>query len=416
MENMKLKCALDSLLQEAVASLSKAVRIPSVTGHENAAQRFVESILKESGLRVDVWRPTKRQLEKVPHHSECNLENLGERLNLVGTLPGAGGGRSLILNGHIDTVDAFDTDAWRDDPWSGNICDGKLYGRGACDMKGGLFAAIYALRAVRQAGIPLRGDVILESVIGEENGGAGTLACWERGYAADAAVVMEPTRGRIVFKQSGLLYYRLTLKGKAAHASVCDEGVDAIAKAAWLHGRLMEWTARRNRIPDVDFADYPMKAPHIWGKLSAGEWISSVPETAAAEGRFGCLPEEDVTAGRKALETALCEICPEDGWLKEHPPVLEWTGVAWPSYEVPRDHPFVALASESCRKVGMDGGLMAIPYASDAKILYLYQNIPTVLFGPGDIRQAHFPDEFVPLDEFKNVMAAIAGMIVDWCS
>jgi acetylornithine deacetylase len=173
---------------------------------------------------------------------------------------------------------------------------------------------------------------------------------------------------------------------------------------------------RRNQVPDKDFPDYPVRAPHVWGKLAAGEWASSVPETAVVEGRFGCLPEEDMDAGHKALENELFSLCQEDEWLKAHPPVLEWTGVAWPSYEVPREHPFIAAALESCREAGTDARLEGVPYGSDAKILYLYQGIPTILFGPGNIKQAHFPDEFVPLGEYKSVMAAIARMIVHWCS
>jgi acetylornithine deacetylase len=416
MAQKKLTDVAQGLYEEAVESLQKAVQIEIVTGNENQVQGFVEELLNAEGLKTHVWQPTKKELEKFPCHRGVNLENLGTRKNVVGVLPGSGGGRSLILNGHVDTVSAFDPVAWTEDPWSGKIQDGKLYGRGACDMKSGLMAAIYAIKAVRKAGLPLRGDVIVESVIGEENGGAGTLACMERGYKADAAVIMEPTRNIVIFKQCGVLYYKLTLKGKPAHASASYEGVDVIAKAGWLHRQLMDWTLERTNFQDDDFEGYPVKAPHVWGKLTAGEWGSSVPETAVVEGRFGCLLKEDEVGGQKVLADKIGELCRQDEWLREHPPLIEWSGIVWPSYELPRDDAFIGTVLKSCGEAGLTTKLGGVPYGTDAKFLYPVQGISTVVFGPGNIKQAHFPNEFVSLAQYKEAIAAIAHIIADWCA
>src|SRR5690606_17912623 len=131
-------------------------------------------------------------------------------------LEGVGGGRSLILNGHIDTVDAADVTAWNADPHSGDIRDGVLFGRGSCDMKAGVVTNLFALRALQSLGLTPGGRVIVESTIAEEDGGSGALAAILRGYIADACIITEPTEMSIVVAHGGSLMFRLTVPGLAA--------------------------------------------------------------------------------------------------------------------------------------------------------------------------------------------------------
>ena len=188
------------------------MRIPSQTGEEGPAQEAVARLMRAHGLDVDVWEPDVAALE--PHAESVTLgDGFAGRPNVVGVCRGQGRGRSLILNGHIDTVEVGDPSAWSHAPLGGDVVDGRLYGRGACDMKGGIVANLFALRALRQAGFAPAGDVIVESTISEEDGGAGALAAVLRGYVADGALISEPTNLAIVTAQGGALMFRLEVHG-----------------------------------------------------------------------------------------------------------------------------------------------------------------------------------------------------------
>ena len=173
--------AVSALRPEIVAALQELVRIPSQTGREGLAQEAVARLMRAHGLDVDVWEPDVSALE--PHAESVTLgDGFTGRPNVVGVCRGEGRGRSLILNGHIDTVEVGDPSAWSYAPLGGDVVDGRLYGRGACDMKGGVVANLFAVRALRQAGFAPAGDVIVQSTISEEDGGAGALAAVLRGY------------------------------------------------------------------------------------------------------------------------------------------------------------------------------------------------------------------------------------------
>ncbi len=182
---------------DAVRLLQELVRVPSTTGHEGAVQEKVEHALRGRGLEVDVWEATAEEVE--PHSDHVGAQERYEgRPHVAGTRRGRGGGRSLLLNAHVDTVAPGDPAAWSHDPLGGEVSNGKLYGRGSCDMKGGLVTHLAALDALEAAGVELSGDVTVTATVGEENGGLGALSAVLRGYTADAALVTEPTRLRLV--------------------------------------------------------------------------------------------------------------------------------------------------------------------------------------------------------------------------
>jgi acetylornithine deacetylase len=198
----KLTQVVDGLEPEIVAFLQEIVRIPSLTGEEEAVQQAVAAKMRAMGLEVDMWEPDPAEM--APHALDIGeIESYKGRPNVVGVVEGAGDGRSLILNAHIDVVDAGDPAAWSHPPFSGEVVDGQLFGRGSCDMKAGLVANLYAIEALRRLGLRPNGKIILESVISEEDGGAGTIACIVRGYTADGVVITEPTQLSLVTAHGG---------------------------------------------------------------------------------------------------------------------------------------------------------------------------------------------------------------------
>ena len=339
--------AVSTLRPEIVAALQELVRIPSETGDEGLAQGAVARLMRAHDLEVDVWEPDATVLE--PHAESVTLDSgFAERPNVVGIWRGRGSGRSLILNGHIDTVEVGDLSAWSHAPLGGNVVHSRLYGRGACDMKGGIVANLFAVRALRLAGFASAGDVIVESTISEEDGGAGALAAVLRGYIADGALISEPTNLAIVTAQGGALMFRLQVQGLSAHACVRDEGVSAVEKFAYLHRGLLEFEARRNlEIDHPLYARMRNKAPINIGVVMGGSWASSVPESVEAEGRAGLVPGEDLATLKSQFLAVLGELADFDSWLREHPPVVTWLDGQFAPAAVEADSPLVQTLSNA---------------------------------------------------------------------
>ena len=186
--------AVDDDFDAMLTALTDLVRAPSVSGSavENSAQGDLAAALAREALDVDHWRIPLDDLLTMPDFPGVEVQRT-EAWGLVGKLAGTGDGATLMLNGHIDVVPPGDRAAWSADPFAGQVRGGALCGRGACDMKAGLAAAWWAVRALRRSGVPLRGDVLLSSVQGEEDGGLGAYALLARGWRADACVIPEPT-------------------------------------------------------------------------------------------------------------------------------------------------------------------------------------------------------------------------------
>ncbi|HEV2108838.1 MAG TPA: M20/M25/M40 family metallo-hydrolase, partial [Thermomicrobiales bacterium] len=251
----EIVAAVEGRRDELIALIQELVRIPSLTGQEGQVQAAVAARMRGLGLETEVWEPDADALK--PHADHVGvIESFSERPNVVGTWIGSGGGRCLILNAHIDTVEAGDPARWTHPPFDAEVADGKIWGRGSCDMKGGLATHLIALAALREAGYTPRGNVIVQSVVSEEDGGAGAAAAVLRGYPADGAIITEPTRLALIPAQGGSVVFRLHIEGKSAHACVRDEGVSAIEKFDVVHRGLLDYEAKRNAE-----IDHPLYAP-----------------------------------------------------------------------------------------------------------------------------------------------------------
>jgi acetylornithine deacetylase len=294
-------------------------------------------------------------------------------------------------------------------------------------MKGGLCCALFALKAVRDAGVRLRGRLSVMSVVGEEDGGTGTLATILRGHRADGAVVVEPTRLRVVPAQAGSLVFRLTVRGRAAHGSVREEGVNAVEKFVPLLAALRALEAERcgstagsaavagdPRSPL--FAAHRLPWPIEVGRVRAGDWPSSVPGELVAEGRYGIAIGEDPAAARRAFEEAIARAAGDDPWLRHHPPLVEWWGGRFDPAATDLADPIVrTMVAAAADVTGRSAAIEGVTYGSDLRLLVKVAHIPTVLFGPGDVRVAHMPDEHVAVDELRAATEALVVAALRYC-
>jgi acetylornithine deacetylase len=280
-------------------------------------------------------------------------------------------------------------------------------------MKGGIAAALYAFKAVTDT-VKLKGKVIFESCIGEEDGSCGALATALRGYKGDAGIIMEPSETKVAPKVAGAMSFRITVPGKSVHACVKDEGISAIEKFIAVHQGLKELEAERNRrLTDKDYSRYAAPYAISIGVVSGGQWPGTVPEKVVFEGRIGVAIGEDEMDARKDLEDKVKELAVGDSWLKENPPIVEWAGYSFASSMVPDDHPIVRCLDEAVEDVtGKSSVHEGMTYASDARHLIKVADTPTIVFGPGDIRVAHGSNEYVPIADMEVTVKTLALTIM----
>lgn len=397
--------------------LQDIVKEPSTIGDEASAQKIVTDRLKSKNLEVDVWTPNHEEMLKTEFYNPIR-ENYDESPNVVGVLKGTKNGRSVILNGHIDVVPAGDLDKWEHGAYSGKVADGKLYGRGTTDMKGGNVATLIALETVINLGIKLKGDVIYQSVIEEETGGAGTISAIQRGYTADIAIIPEPSEMKIFPKQQGSLWFKLNIKGISAHGGTRYEGVSAVEKGIIVFNQLLELEERRNekyRKQEL-YKGNPIPIPINIGQFNGGIFPSSVPEDAVIQGRYGVGPDETINEAKNEFQKMLDDLVELDDWFEEHPVTVKWEGIHLPPGGSDLDHPMLEILQDKYEETENEKPVLAgSNWGTDGGLLTQYGNIPSIIFGPGTTSMAHFTDEYVELDKLFKTAEIIALSIIEWC-
>lgn len=401
---------------KGVRLLQRLVQEPSRREQEGKAQAIIVEKCRELGLDIDLWEIGDDTLRS-HRHFYCDRKDFSGNPNLVAVRKGKGGGKSLILNGHIDVVPEGNPGDWNEDPYSGSARDGKVYGRGTTDMKGGTVSLLLALEAIISLGIELKGDVIFQSVIEEESGGAGTLAAVLRGYRADGAIIPEPTNMKLFPLQQGSMWFRLTIKGKAAHGGTRYEGVNAIELAMEVINEIRKLEKARNEALDHPlYQNIPIPIPINFGKITSGEWPSSVPDMAVIEGRFGIAPTEKMEAAQKALVDCIARLNAANEWFRSKPIELEWFGARWLPSNLNLNHPLLQTISESFTAVkGEQPAIEASPWGTDGGYLATVGQIPVVVFGPGKTELAHDANEYIEIDRMIEAAEIIALTIINWC-
>ena len=387
------------------ADLAELVRIPSVTGQERAALAWVSRRAEELGLEAELTEHDLAALRAHPGHPGEEAPRT-ELLTLAVTLRGSLPGR-IALDAHVDVV-APGTEPWVHGPWSGEIADGAVHGRGSVDMKAGLIACLHALAALREAGTPTP-EVVLLCVPSEEDGGLGTFAALERDDRFDAALIPEPTGFTVVCAQAGSLTFEGTVRGRAAHAAMRLEGRSAIDRYMAIHAALAEHERRINagvEHPAMQALELPY--PVNVGRVSAGEWSSSVPDRLVFEGRVGVRVGEDLGAAREAFEAAVHAADAEE------PPVeISWTGGAFAPGETDPAHPWVRAVRAAVAAERGEAPLAAVPWGADMR-LFTARGIPAVMCGTTGIELAHAVDERVEIAEMAAVARIVARLLAGY--
>jgi acetylornithine deacetylase len=413
---------VQSLIRFDTTSVDLEPGSTHTVNEERALQELVAERLSAIGAAVDQFEPDPESLRDHPmmppwHHWH-------DRPITVGTVAGRGGGRSLIINGHIDVVAPGEPERWTSPAFAAELRDGRIYGRGASDMKGGVGAALFALEVLHAAGVELAGDVIFEAVPDEETSAMGTVACIERGYRADGGFVPEPTGLNLWVATRGLLHGSIKVPGRSAHAEMNQPdwreggGVNSISEAQAVlaaFDRLSEeWLARPSKRHPL--LGVPLVQPT---RIAGGNFISNVPESttiwlnatylpgdADADG-YGSIPRGEIIAAVNSATAA-------SDWLAAHPVSFSWA-TDYPPSEIPHDHPTVALAQEAGRQLGIDVLPVGIDTTYDGALLTVLGGTVTPAIGPGAQTRGHAPDEWVGVDELLDAVRMYVRLITGWC-
>ncbi|WP_433832249.1 ArgE/DapE family deacylase [Actinoplanes sp. CA-015351] len=403
--------------QSLVDELVAMIRVPSVTGTdaESELQHWHAGQLTTLGFDVDTWKLDLTELAAHPDHPGTEAPRT-EGYGVAGTL-GPSGVPALVLQGHVDVVPTGDLGKWDDgDPWSGSIRQNAVHGRGACDMKAGAVANLAVARALVASGVTLERPFALHTVVSEEDGGLGAFATMLRGHRAETAVITEPTSGNVVVANAGALTFQLRVPGRAGHGSTRLAGHSAIDAFLPVHAAIGELERARNAQPDPIFDGNTLPYPISIGTVRAGDWASSVPDLLIAEGRLGVQLGEPPASARAALETAIAEVCRRDPWLRDHPVSVTWPGGQFASGHIPAGHSLIGEVLGSIQAVeGRAAATSAAPYGSDLRLYTGLGGIPTLHYGPGDVRLAHAPRELVDIDELIRTTRSLAVLAVRRC-
>ncbi len=321
-------------------------------GQEAEAQRWIGAFLEELGFEVSIWEPDPAEVVGHPMYPD-GLTWEGRPV-LAAVLRGRGGGRSLILNGHLDTVRCEPLERWTRDPWTPTVEGDRLYGRGACDMKGGIAAALAAVEAIVRSGTPLAGDLHVQIAPDEETTGMGVVALLARGERADACLVPEPSSFRAYAAYRGILYGTVTVAGRPAHAEIPQAhhsqggGVNAIDQMRTVLDAFDALSAEWERRPDKR---HPLlSTPRIFPtRIAGGEFIASLPGACSVDFDLTYLPGEAEEGGwggavRREVEEHLARVAAADPWLRDHPPVVRWTQ-DYPAAETALETPLAARSA-----------------------------------------------------------------------
>lgn len=389
------------------------LRFDTTGGNEAPAQEFVRERLDDWGFEVHEWTADAEMLADHPSFPDDPDEiPVDDRPSVGGVLefgdPDAG--PTLVLNGHVDVVPAA-RESWSSDPFepTWDAERDRLTARGAVDMKSGLAACVFAARYLREsiAASDFDGRLVVESVVGEEEGGIGAAAAALSNpypFERDAAIIAEPTELRPVTAAEGSLMKRLRLEGRSAHAASRWRGVDVLPHFEEIRRAFRDLESERaESVTHPLYEEFPVPWPVVFGRVEAGDWASSVPADLTAKVRIGVAPGETVSEVEAIFEDRLAEIVAGDDWLADHPPEFERFSVQFEPSEIDPGEPVVRSLQHAMEANGLaDTGPRGATYGADARH-YVEAGIPTVMFGPGSIEQAHFPDETV---EWSEVLTA----------
>jgi len=402
--------AVEALLPEAQELLCELVRVPSTSGQEREVMELIEERFGKLDARVERVALSDDVLDDPDYSTPIPGLHYDGRFNLRVARPGAGGGRSIVLNTHTDVVPPSEG---MSEPWGARVEDGVVFGRGACDAKGQVAVAFLVLKTLESLGVRLKGNVIAHLVVEEENGGNGTLAMARRGEEADGCIVLEPTAGRLMTSVRGAVWFRLDLSGRAGHSGQAARSRSALLMArdamAILERYHDELLAASRGFPLFDSNPNPM--PITFGRLQAGTWPAAAPSHAVLEGVLGLLPNKTKEQVCEEMRLALVE--GGDEFLARNFNLAftyrHDSSVVDPAHELPQ------CFLEAARQVDVPLEIGGMPASCDAWFYNNQLGIPTVVFGAGSLGVAHSRDEQIEMQEVAGAAATLVRFLIDYC-
>lgn len=388
---------------------------------ERALQELLATRLGAAGAEVDLWEP--RAADVIHHRQVPDELDFAGFPQLLARFPGTGSGRSLLLNGHVDAVSPEPRGAWSSDPFQAEVRGGLLYGRGACDMKGGVAAMVFAAEALAACSVELQGDLLISTVTDEESTSAGGVAAVVRGVRADAGIVAEPTGLGIAIACRGSLLPTVTIAGQAGHAAAIQPhwqrggAVSATEKASYVLDAIIRLRETWRDLPSHQHRYLP-PGRVVATTIAGGQWVVSHADSCRISGHISYLPSQaDAEGFGTRVESEFTEwihrhTC-ADPWLAAHPPEVSWS-VDVPPAEVSPSEPIVATLHAAAEDLGVRSGVFGADFWHDGATL-TRAGIPSIVFGPGRVTVAHTVDEHVPVDELVMATAAYAVTAMRFC-
>ena len=405
---------LERFSGEAVEFLCEMIRHPSTRGNEGPVNRLIHqrlgTLCDQAQLMPipEAFKDHPRYSWPIPALSYEGIHNV--RCTVNGT--GPDDARSVILNAHSDVVPPSKNQV---NPFTPRVKDGIVFGRGACDDKGQIAVMYLALRALKDLGMVPQGNITIDIVVEEENGGNGTLYATLHPLKADAAIVMEPTEMAIFPSVRGAVWFELNCFGRPGHSGRASDVVSALKEAVKgiqvleeYHDQLL--AASRGKNPLFDQYENPM--PVTFGIMSAGDWPATAPATATLKGVFGFLPNSTVKSVQQGMMDALRNS--EHKWLSENSE-LRFNMLNNEGNETPVDHPLVQCLLQAASDAGVSSKVSAMTAACDA---WRYNNvlgIPTVVMGAGSLKYAHANNEQIGVDEIVAMARTLLCFTDRWC-
>ncbi len=409
--------AVDAGFDAQLSTTRDFVAIPSTRGAEGPCQDMISDLLRSRGYEVDDWHIDIGDLKDLRGYGPIE-HDFSKARSVVGTYrPTTNAGRSLILQGHCDVVPTGPLDMWEMPPFSPVVRDGRMYGRGACDMKSGTIGALSALDAIESAGFQPTARIHFQSVIEEESTGVGALSTLQRGYRADACFIPEPTGGQMVRSQVGVIWFRLKVRGFPVHVFEAGSGANAITAAYHLIQAVekleAEWNERAKS--DRHFGDLTHPINFNPGIIKGGDWASSVPAWCDVDCRIAILPGWSVADAQAEILACVSKAARDHRFLSNNPPTVEWSGFLSEGYEL-KDSAAPEAAFGRAFDAVYGGAVEDLVFTAltDTRFYGLNYNIPSLCFGASGAAMHGF-NEYVDLDSLRKSTKATALFIAEWC-
>lgn len=379
-----------NLLNKGVEILQKLVSFKTVNepGDEKPLAEYIKALLDDIGL-------------------ETKLDDFGNnRANVIGRLRGTGERETLLFNGHLDTVPCGDVE-WKYGPYIGEIEDGKIYGRGTADMKGGLAAMIVAIKAIKESSVELKGDFLYTATAGEETDSIGAVKFVKDGGLDEvgAIIIGEPSSGKINIAEKGAFWIEITTYGKTAHGAFPNKGVNAVVHMNALISEILSYKFKYEENPIVGHPTMNIST------ISGGVKTNVVPDRCSITIDMRTVPGMDHNEIIKDLERLILKLSEEIKGFKADIRILNNR----PAVETNKTHPFIKLAQSTFKEVfGEDAEPQGVDFYTDASIFLPAKSVPCIFFGPGDSSMAHQPNEYITLESFEQAVQYYIKLIENY--